>query len=287
MGMFMRGLATTPSLKHLRLDHDIVERDVEDCVGRHDAPFENLESLALKGEMLPVSRFLSLSMNMLTRLQLVVSDQAHHICPSMSHLQSLTYLNLVIGIDRHESWEEGIRFRPGPSDWQATQADMQALSTLNNLRSLSMRPMNINLTAPWMTDDYFTTWQTRFPHLQDLDFDIQCPLSFSSVVALSNSHPSLRICKLLWIQEIEDWRDLPSTNFVNLQRLKLNLVMEPATGQFRAFLLEKFKMIAGSMGMAPLRLDSTAEDPYRRPGRGADELRVTNLDVRAAAPTEY
>ncbi|KAI4852467.1 hypothetical protein E4T44_01469 [Aureobasidium sp. EXF-8845] len=270
MATFLRGLATTLSLKHLRLDHDIVEGDVDCCIGRHDAPFEKLGSLALKGEMLPVSRFLSLSMNMLTRLQLV----------------SLTYLNLVIGIDRHESWEEGIRFRPGPSDWQATPADMQALSTLNNLRSLSIRPININLTAPWMTDDYFTAWQTKFPHLQDLDFDIECPLSFSSVVALSNSHPALRICKLLWIQEIEDWRNLPSTNFVNLQRLKLNLVMEPATGQFQAFLLEKFNMIAGSMGMASLRLDSTAEDPYRRPGRGADELRVTNLDVRAATPSE-
>lgn len=283
MGMFMRGLATTFSLKHLRLDHDIVERDVEDCIERHDSPFENLESLALKGEMLPLSRLLSLSMNMLTRLQLVVSDQAHHICPSMSHLQNLTYLDLVIGIDRHESWQEGIRFRPRPSDWQATQADMQALSTLNNLRSLSIRPMNINLTAPWMTDDYFTTWTSKFPHLQDLYFDIECPLSFSSVVALSNSHPSLRICKLLWILEIEDWRDLPSTNFVNLQRLKLNVVMEPIA-QLRAFLLEKFNMVAGSMGMAALRLDSTAEDPYRRPGRGADELRVTNLDVKVAAP---
>jgi hypothetical protein len=284
MGMFMRGLATTFSLKHLRLDHDIVERDVEDCIERHDSPFENLESLALKGDMLPVSRLLSLSMNMLTRLQLVVSDQAHHICPSMSHLRNLTYLDLVIGIDRHESWQEGIRFRPGPSDWQATQADMQALSTLNNLQSLSIRPMNINLTAPWMTDDYFTTWTSKFPHLQDLDFDIESPLSFSSVVALSNSHPSLRTCKLLWILEIENWRDLPSTNFVNLQRLKLNVVMEPAIDQLRAFLLDKFNMAAGSMGMAALRLDSTAEDPYRRPGRGADELRVTNLDVKVAVP---
>jgi hypothetical protein len=286
MTVFLESLATTHSLRHLRLDHDIVEGDVEDCIARHDTPFTDLESLALKGEMLPVSGFLSLSMNSLTRLQLVVNDRAHHICPSLRQLQSLTYLNLVIGIDRHESWDEGVRFRPGPNDWQATPEDMQALSALSNLRSLSIRPMNINLTAPWMTDDYFTTWQTKFLHLQDLDFDIECPLSFSAIVALSKSHPLLRICKLLWIQEIEDWRVLPSTSFVNLQRLKLNLVMDPASGQLRAFLLEKFNMVAGSMGMAPLRFDSTAEDPYRRPGHGPDDPRVMNLDVRAAAPSQ-
>jgi hypothetical protein len=286
MELFLRGLATTLSLKHLRLDHDIVEEDVEDCIAKRHASFENLESLALKGEMLPVSRFLSLSMNSLTRLQLVVNDKDHHICPSISHLQSLTYLNLVIGIDRHESWDEGIRFRPGPNDWQASPEDMQALSNLSNLQSLSIRPMNINLTASWMTDDYFTTWTTKFPQLQDLDFDIECPLSFSAIVALSNSHPLLRICKLLWYQEIEDPRALPSTSFVNLQRLKLNIVMEATADQLRAFVLEKFNMIAGSMGMAPLLVNHGAEDPYQRHGRGADEPRVTNLDVRAAPKGE-
>jgi hypothetical protein len=286
MTMMLEGLATNPNLEHLCLDHDIVEDDVENCIRRHDTPFKNLQSLALKGDMLPVSRFLSLSMDSLTRLQLVVDDHAHHICPSISRLQSLTYLNLVISNNRYEWLNDGVRFEPGPSDWQASPEDMQALSALSKLQSLRIRPMNINLTAPWITDNYFNTWTSGFPHLHTLELDIECPLSFSVIVALSNTHPYLRRCRLLWIQEIEDWRNLPSTNFSNLLQLKLNLVIHFATDQLRAFILEKFNMVAGSMCMAPLPVNFGGEDPYQRPGHGPDGPRVTSLDVRVAATTD-
>jgi hypothetical protein len=286
MTMMLEGLANKPNLEHLRLDHELVEDDVGNCIEGHDTPFKNLQSLALKGDMLPVSRFLSLSMDSLTRLQLVVDDHAHHICPSISHLSRLTYLNLVISNNRYDWLHAGARFEPGPNDWEASPEDMQALSVLSNLQSLSIRPMNINLTAPWITDDYFNKWTSGFPHLQDLELDIECPLSFSVIAALSITHPYLRSCKLLWIQEIEDWRNLPSTNFSNLQQLNLNLVIHFATDQLRAFLLDKFNMVAGCMGMAPLPVNYGGEDPYQMPGHGPDGPRVTSLDVRVAATTD-
>lgn len=204
MGIMLRGLVATTSLERLCLDHAIVEDDVEDCIKRHDAPFSNLQSLALKGCALPVSRFLSLPLQSLTHLELVVDDQAHQICSSIGRLQSLTYLNLVIGIN-HQGWDNGgVRFEPKPHDWQATPDDMQALTNLTKLESLSIRPININLTAPWLTHDYFEAWTSKFKHLQDIELDIECPLSFSSIVTLSKTHPFLRRCKLLWIQEIKD-----------------------------------------------------------------------------------
>lgn len=116
MPMILKSLATNPKLGHLRLDHDILEEDVEDCVRRHDPPFESLQSLALKGNMLPVSRFLLFSMESLTRLQLVADDHGHHICPSVSRLHNLTYLNIVIGINRHAWFHEGARHDSGPQD---------------------------------------------------------------------------------------------------------------------------------------------------------------------------
>jgi hypothetical protein len=286
MPMILKSLATNSRLEHLRLDHETLEEDVEDCVRRHDAPFEHVQSLALKGDMLPVSRFLLFSMESLTRLQLVADDHGHHICPSVSHLHNLTYLNIVIGINRHAWFHEGARHEPGPRDWHATPEDMYSLSALSKLQSLSIRPMNINLTAPWMTDDYFSTWTSKFPHLQDLEIDMECPVTFSGIVALSKHHPHLRRCKLLWIQEIEDWHILPATYFKNLQQLKLNLVMDTTSDQLRTFILDKFNMVVGGMGIVPLLVNFGNEDPYRRPGRSADELPVTSLDVTAAAPPE-
>jgi hypothetical protein len=209
MTMILEGLAATTSLEHLRLDHDIVEDDVEHLIKRHDAPFGNLQSLALKGDMLPVSRFFSLSMNSLDRLELVVDDHSHHICPSIRHLQSLTHLILVIGVDRNESFHDGARYEPGPHDWQATHEDMQALSALSSLQSLSIRPMNINLTAPWLTEAYFDTWTSKFPHLQDLDFDIESPLSFSTIVALfeNRRHSNRQPSSIIQMQTPLDSRD--------------------------------------------------------------------------------
>ncbi|CAD0101132.1 unnamed protein product [Aureobasidium mustum] len=174
VAMVLKHLTTMASLQHLRLDHDLVGDVVENCIRGHSAPFRNLQSLAVKGDMLSISSFLSLSMQSLTRLQLVVEDHAHHICPSLARLQNLTYLNLVIGIKHHDSFTDGARFKPQPHDWQAISEDMQALSTLSKLRSISIRPMNINLTAPWMTDGYFSTWTNRFPNLRDLELDIEC-----------------------------------------------------------------------------------------------------------------
>ncbi|KAI4758563.1 hypothetical protein E4T52_12193 [Aureobasidium sp. EXF-3400] len=280
MPMLLGSLATNSKLKHLRLDHDILEEYVKDCVRRHDAPFGNLQSLALKGNMLPVSRFLLFSMESLTRLQLVVDDHGHHICPSLSRLQNLTYLNIVIGINRHAWFHEGARYEPGPQDWQATTADMHALSALSKLESLSIRPMNINLTAPWMTDDYFGTWTSKFPCLQDLEIDIECPVSFAGIVALSKHHPHLRRCKLLWIQGMEDWHALPLTHFKNLQQLKLNLAMDATSDQWRAFVLGKFNMVVGGMGIKPLMVDLGGQHP------SVDGLKVMTLDVSAATHFE-
>ena len=281
MGIILRGLATTTNLEHLRLDHPIVEDDVGDCIKRHDAPFSNLQSLGLKGGALPVSRFLSLSLESLTRLQLVVDDQNHQICSSISRLRTLTYLNLVIGIN-HQGWfNDGVRFKPEPHDWEATPDDMQALTTLRRLKSLSIRPMNINLTAPWLTHDYFNTWTTKFSHLQDLELDIECPLSFSSIVTLSKIHPLLRRCKLLWIQEIEDWINLPPTHFTNLQQLKLNVVTHANADCIRMHLLALFNLKARYLSLSPLKVNFGAADPYRRPGRAEDEPGVKTLDASA------
>jgi hypothetical protein len=207
MTMMLEGLAATTSLEHLRLDHDIAEDDVEGLIKRHDAPFGNLKSLELKGGMLPVSRFLSLSMHSLTRLQLVVDDHAHHICPSISHLQSLTHLNLMIGIDRHEWFHAGGRFEL--VTWQATPEDMQALSVLSKLQSLSIRPTNIILEAPWLSEAYFDTWTAKFPHLQDLNFDIESPLSFSTIVALfeNRRHSNRQPSSIIQMQTPLDSRD--------------------------------------------------------------------------------
>ncbi|CAD0087932.1 unnamed protein product [Aureobasidium vineae] len=240
MTMLLRGLATITGLEHLRLDHGVVGDDVEEFIRRHATPFGNLQSLALKGDMASISSFLSLSMQSLTRLQIVVSDPAHHICPSIGRLQNLTYLNLVIGVNHRDLYWEGVRYHPEAHDWQATPEDMQALSTLSKLRSINIRPMNINLTAPWISDDYFLAWTSSFPHLRDLELDIECPVSFAAIVALSKTHPLLRKCKLLWIQEIDNWDDLPTPEFSNLQQLTLNFVVNVPEDELRSHIVRKF-----------------------------------------------
>ncbi|KAH0360177.1 hypothetical protein KCU65_g9551, partial [Aureobasidium melanogenum] len=279
----LQNLVTITSLEHLRLDHGLIGDVVGDCIKGHSAPFSDLQSLAIKGDTVSISTFLSLSMQSLTRLQLVVEDRAHHICPSIARLQHLTYLNLVIGINHHENFPDGARYRSQPHDWQATSEDMQALSTLSRLKSISIRPMHINLTAPWMTDDYFGSWTTKFPDLRDLELDIECPVSWMAVVALSKSHPSLRTCKLLWIQEVGNYDDLPSPEFVNLQHLKLNLIMGFDASHIRTF-VGKFIKHPGAVGMQSLVLEAGAEDPYRRSDLGPDQPRVTTVDASAASP---
>lgn len=281
MGPMLRGLVTTTSLEHLRLDHAIIEDHIDDRIKRHGAPFSNLEYLALKGGALPVSKFLSLSLESLTRVQLVVDDQAHQICSSIGRLETLTYLDLVIGINHHAWFNAGVRYKPEPHDWEATPDDMQALTTLTKLKSISIRPININLTAPWLTHDYFDTWTSKFPHLQDLELDIECPLSFSSIVTLSKTHPFLRSCKLLWIQEIYDWINLPSTHFKNLQQLKLNVITRSNADCIRTRLHVLFKLRARYLSLLPLQVNFGAVDPYRRPGRAADEPGVMTLDASA------
>ncbi|KAG9662637.1 hypothetical protein KCU95_g3867, partial [Aureobasidium melanogenum] len=277
----LQNLVTLTSLEHLRLDHGLIGDVVENCIKGHSAPFRNLQSLAVKGDMLSISAFLSLSMQSLTRLQLVVEDRAHHICPSIARLQHLTYLNLVIGINHHETFYDGARFKPQPHDWQATPEDMQALSTLSRLKSISIRPMDINLTAPWMTNDYLGSWTSRFPDLRDLELDIECPVSWMAIVALSKSHPLLRTCKLLWIQEVGNFNDLPSPEFVNLQHLKLNLIMGFDTSCIREF-VNKFIKHPGVVSMQSLQLEAGAEDPWRRSDLGPIQPRVTTVDAQAA-----
>ncbi|CAD0115453.1 unnamed protein product [Aureobasidium uvarum] len=283
MTLLLRGLATIPGLEHLRLDHGVVEDDVEEFTKRHNAPFGNLQSLALKGDMASISSFLSLSMQSLTRLQLVVDDHAHHICPTIGRLQNLTYLNLVIGINHRNSYWEGVRYHPQAHDWQATLDDMQALSTLSRLRSVNIRPININLTAPWLTDDYFFTWTSSFPHLRDLELDIECPVSFTAIVALSKTHALLRKCKLLWIQEIDNWDDLPAPEFLNLQQLTLNFVANIPQDELRSHIYRRFfksPRPSGSISMTPMQLSLGSEHPYRRPGQDSDEPRVVTLGVK-------
>ncbi|KAH0346755.1 hypothetical protein KCU83_g7101, partial [Aureobasidium melanogenum] len=202
-------------------------------------------------------------------------------CTSLPRLQHLTCLNRIIGINHHETFYDGARFRPQLHDWQATPEDMQALSTLSRLKSISIRPMDINLTAPWMTEDYFGTWTSRFPDLRDLELDIECPVSWMAIVALSKSHPLLRTCKLLWIQEIGNYDDLPSPEFVNLQHLKLNLIVGFDASYIRGF-VNKFIKHPGGISMQSLRLEAGAEDPWRRSDLGPDQPRATTVDIQAA-----
>lgn len=275
----LQSLVTITSLEHLRLDHGLIGDVVGDCIKGHSAPFKNLQSLAVKGDMSPISAFLSLSMQSLTRLQLVVEDRAHHVCPNIARLRHLTYLNLVIGINHHENFPDGARYKPQPHDWQATPEDMQALSTLSRLKSISIRPMHINLTASWMTDVSFGNWTTKFPDLRDLELDIECPVSWMAIVKLSKSHPLLRTCKLLWIQEVGNYNDLPSPEFVNLQHLKLNLIIGFDPSHIRDF-VSKFIIRPGA-GMQSLVLGAGAGDPYRRSDLGPDQPRVTTVDAQA------
>ncbi|KAG9960842.1 hypothetical protein KCU61_g6177, partial [Aureobasidium melanogenum] len=279
--LLLQNLVTITSLEHLRLDHGLIGDVVENSIKGSSAPFRNLQSLAVKGDMLSISAFLSLSVQLLTRLQLVDEDRAHHICPSIARLQHLTCLNLIIGINHHETFYDGARFRPQLHDWQATPEDMQALSTLSRLKSISIRPMDINLTAPWMTDDYFGTWTSRFPDLRDLELDIECPVSWMAIVALSKSHHLLRTCKLLWIQEIGNYDDLPSPEFVNPQHLKLNLIMGFDASYIRGF-VNKFIKHPGGISMQSLRLEAGAEDPWRRSDLSPDQPRATTVDTQAA-----
>ncbi|KAI4722515.1 hypothetical protein E4T48_01209 [Aureobasidium sp. EXF-10727] len=288
MTMLLRGLATITGLEHLRLDHGLVGDDVEELTRRHVVPFANLQSLALKGDMASISSFLSLSMESLTRLQLVVDDPAHHICPSVGRLQNLTYLNLVIGVNHRDHYSEGVRYHPESHDWQATPEDMQALSTLSKLRSINIRPININLTAPWISDSYFVEWTSSFAHLQDLELDIECPVSFAAIVALSKTHPLLRKCKLLWIQEIDNWDHLPTPEFLNLQQFKLNFVVNIPQEELRYRIISKFfdpPKAVRSVSMSPMQLNFGAEHPYRRPGQDSDEFRVVTLGALAATTT--
>ncbi|KAG9563895.1 hypothetical protein KCU71_g6951, partial [Aureobasidium melanogenum] len=139
----------------------------------------------------------------------------------------------------------------------------------------------LHLTAPWMTDDYFGTWTSRFPDLRDLELDIECPVSWMAIVALSKSHPLLRTCKLLWIQEIGNYDDLPSPEFVNLQHLKLNLIMGFDASYIRGF-VNKFIKHPGGISMQSLRLEAGAEDPWRRSDLGPDQPRATTVDTQAA-----
>lgn len=281
VGIVLNPLATITSLEHLRLDHGLVASVVDECIKSHTAPFRNLQSLAVKGDMLSINNFLSLSMQSLTRLQLVVEDRFHHICPSIGRLQDLTYLNLVIGVNHLDPFSDGAKFKARPHDWQATPEDMQALSTLSKLRSISIRPTNINLTAPWITDDYFGTWTSSFPELRDLELDIECPVSWSAIVALSKSHPFLRTCKLLWIQEIGDYLDLPTPEFTNLQHLKLNLILSLDTFDIRNF-VNRFIKNPGVVGMSPLQVEAGAEDPWRRSDLGPDQPRIMRIHAQAA-----
>lgn len=258
----LKSLATITSLEHLHLDHALVGHVIEECIKGHSAPFKNLQYLALKGDMLSISTFLSLSMRSLTRLQLVVEDRVHHICSSVSRLQHLTYLNLAIYINhRHAS-------PPDAEKWQATPEDMYALSNLSRLRSISIRPYNKNinlLTAPWITDEYFGIWTSKFADLKDLELDIDWPVSWSSIVALSKSHPSLRTCKLLWIQEIANYHDLPSPEFADLQHLQLNLIILFDKSQIREF-VKKFIKTPGTVSMQPPERQMGVEDRWQRPG---------------------
>ncbi|KAG9527878.1 hypothetical protein KCU93_g4848, partial [Aureobasidium melanogenum] len=246
---------------------------------------KNLNSLTL-GEKLPspmvLAAFIGIQPSVAAQLdELVLWNIEPGALPqeSCKFLESCT--SLLIGINHHETFHNGARFRPQPHDWQATPEDMRALSTLSTLKSISIRPMDINLTAPWMTDDYFGSWTSKFPDLRDLELDIECPVSWMAIVAFSKSHPLLRTCKLLWIQEVGNYNDLPSPEFVNLQHLKLNLVMGFDTSYIRDF-VNKFIKHPGGISMQSLQLEARAQDPWRRSDLGPDQPRVTTVDAQAA-----
>ncbi|KAI5236661.1 hypothetical protein E4T42_09384 [Aureobasidium subglaciale] len=143
MYMLLSHLADLTDLRHLRLDEDLQDDVVDKVLQGRDTPFQNLQSLAIKGQMSPISDFVSLSMQSLTTLQLWVDDPAHHICPSLSRLKNLTYLNLVIGAVPYSRWTSDSRYMPGPKDWQATSEDIFALSALSNLHSLIIQPSDV------------------------------------------------------------------------------------------------------------------------------------------------
>ncbi|THY82513.1 hypothetical protein D6C95_08735 [Aureobasidium pullulans] len=227
-------------LEYFRLDYDLTGNVVEKCLKGRDAPFRRLRHLAIKGETATLSHFLSLPMQSLTRLDLVVGDPFHHICPCIAHIHCLTNIHLEIG------------------------------------------PSNINLAIPWLTDDYFIQWVTNFPDLLNICLEWECPLTFASVVALSKSHPRLRQCKLLWTQELGDWNDLPSPQFVDLQHLGLSLVMNFDRSNIREF-VTKFIKHPSSMSTCTLFRERGFDPDGNLIVEEADETYVVRLDAKAAA----
>ncbi|THW88628.1 hypothetical protein D6D15_05846 [Aureobasidium pullulans] len=277
----LKSLSALTYLEYFRLDHDLTGDIVEECLKGGDASFRRLRHLAIKGETATLSYFLSLPMQSLTRLDLVVGDPFHHICPCIAQIHCLTDIHLKIGVDRH-SPRYNEKFRPGPNDWEGTREDLNALSALKNLQTLSIGPSNINLAIPWLTDDYFIQWVTNFPDLLNICLEWECPLTFASVVALSKSHPRLRQCKLLWTQELGDWNDLPSPQFVDLQHLGLSLVMNFDRSNIREFVTKFFKH-PSSMSTCTLFRERGFDPDGNLIVEEADETYVVRLDAKAAA----
>lgn len=106
-------------LEYFRLDYDLTGDIVEKCLKGRDAPFRRLRHLAIKGETATLSYFLSLPMQSLTRLDLVVGDPFHHICPCIAQIHCLTNIHLEIGVDRHNP-RYNVKFWPGLNDWEGT-----------------------------------------------------------------------------------------------------------------------------------------------------------------------
>ncbi|KAI5201302.1 hypothetical protein E4T39_05309 [Aureobasidium subglaciale] len=277
-------LADLTELRHLRLDQDLQDDVVEKCIRGRDAPFRNLRSLAIRGQMSPVSDFVSLSMQSLVRLQLWVNDPAHHICPSLSRLSNLTFLNLVIGLVPYSRWNSDSRYMPGPNDWQATPEDIRALSALEKLRSLIIQPSGINLTAPWLTDALFVQWMSSYPHLRDLEIKLECPVSFSGIIALSESHPHLQTLKLMSILRLESQSDLPSPNLLALKQLKLYLDLQfdqAYHASYKRLLSQRFIQGPAVFGGKILRIEPAVGDAYIPPDQLPDQSQVHIMEVKS------
>ncbi|KAL2027714.1 hypothetical protein VTO58DRAFT_110402 [Aureobasidium pullulans] len=131
-----------------------------------------------------------------------------------------------------------------------------------------------------------STWKSvliaTIPDLLNICLEWECPLTFASVVALSKSHPRLRQCKLLWTQELGDWNDLPSPQFVDLQHLGLSLVMNFDRSNIREF-VTKFIEHPSSMSTCTLFRERGFDPDGNLIVEEADETYVVRLDAKAAA----
>jgi hypothetical protein len=171
--------------------------------------FPSIKDLTIRGETPAIKFLLSSSPKSLVSLDLDVFDNSDSILPTISGLSNLVHLQILFDGDRKFSHK-----------------DLDYISRLPRLQKCHLERLpGPDLDCPWLTDEYFNTWISKLPQLQDLFLGLDSTtITQSSLHFLAASCSSLTECTLLWEHDLNTWPSIKAPLFPNVEFLLLGRV---------------------------------------------------------------